>query len=356
MPKPEALRRTDIPSSSRASRSVFPAPLLRPILPLSAASVLISAVLLSLGGCGRGREAGIIAASGHIEATEVHLSSKVGGTVAALPRDEGDPIAAGEILAQIDTTDISLQLAAARADRDQAAAQLKLGLAGARAEDVQEAAALAARATADLDGAEKDLARMESLLQSGSGTAKARDDARTRRDQAAASLRAAQEQWKKLRSGSRPEEIEASRARLAGAAARVAQLEQQIRDATVRSPVDGILTERLVEQGELLAPGTEICVITELGQPWLTVYVGEPDLGRIHLGQGAEVRTDSGQTRDGKITFVSSQAEFTPKNVQTLQERVKLVYKVKITLENKDGLFKPGMPAEARIPAAGTRP
>lgn len=95
MPKPEALRRTDIPSSSRASRSVFPAPLLRPILPLSAASVLISAVLLSLGGCGRGREAGIIAASGHIEATEVHLSSKVGGTVAALPRDEGDPIAAG---------------------------------------------------------------------------------------------------------------------------------------------------------------------------------------------------------------------------------------------------------------------
>ncbi len=93
-------------------------------------------------------------------------------------------------------------------------------------------------------------------------------------------------------------------------------------------------------------------MITDLDDAWLTVYVGEPDLGRIRLGQEAEVVTDDGQTRKGKVTFIASKAEFTPKNVQTRDERVKLVYKVKIGLENKDGLFKPGMPAEARLRAA----
>jgi HlyD family secretion protein len=90
-------------------------------------------------------------------------------------------------------------------------------------------------------------------------------------------------------------------------------------------------------------------VVTDLQDAWLTVYVAEPDLGRIHLGDEAEVRTDGGETRKGRITFIATQAEFTPKNVQTRDERVKLVYKVKLGLENQDGLFKPGMPSEARL-------
>jgi HlyD family secretion protein len=90
-------------------------------------------------------------------------------------------------------------------------------------------------------------------------------------------------------------------------------------------------------------------VVTDLAKPWLTVYVAEPDLGRIKLGAPAEVVTDGGEKRPGKVIFIASQAEFTPKNVQTRDERVKLVYRVKIGLDNADGLFKPGMPAEARF-------
>ena len=172
----------------------------------------------------------------------------------------------------------------------------------------------------------------------------------------AARLAAMKESLARLRSGSRPEEIEASRARVAGAEARIAQLEQQLLDARVTSPLEGVVTEKIAEAGELLQAGSPLVVVTDLGSPWLTVYVTGPDLGRIRLGQEAEVVTDDGQSRKGTITFIASQAEFTPKNVQTRDERVKLVYKVKVGLDNPDGLFKPGMPAEAHVrAAAGTK-
>jgi len=243
--------------------------------------------------------------------------------------------------------DIALAAAAARADRDQAAADLRLRLAGAREEEIREAEAQVRRAEAELAGAERDLARMQALLESGSGTAKSRDDALTRRDLAAAGRAAAAEQLRRRRNGSRPEEIEAARARLAAGEARLAQLEQQLRDTRVVSPLDGVVTATAAEAGELIPPGSTICVITDLARPWLTVYVGGPDLDEVRVGGEAVVRTDGGAERTGRITFVADRAEFTPKNVQTREERERLVYRVKIGLENADGLFKPGMPAEA---------
>jgi HlyD family secretion protein len=303
--------------------------------------------------CSRGRDEGVIVASGHVEATEVRVATKVPGRLSRVAVEEGDRVTAGQLLAQVDTTDVSLALAAARAERSQADAELRLRLAGARPEDVGEAEANVQRARADLDGAEKDLERMEGLLASGSGTAKARDDARARRDGAAAALAAARERLARLKAGSRAEEIDAARARVAASEARIAQLDQQLRDAVLASPVDGVVTEKLAEAGELAATGTAVAVVSDLGKPWLTVYVPEPDLGRVRIGQDAEVRTDDGQVRTGRIASVASKAEFTPKNVQTRDERVKLVYKLKIGLPNGDGLFKAGMPAEARIRAAG---
>jgi HlyD family secretion protein len=197
---------------------------------------------------------------------------------------------------------------------------------------------------------------MQALLDRGSGTTKARDDARTRRDVLAARLGAMKQSLARLRAGSRVEEIDASRARVAATEARIAQLEQQLQDAHVTSPLDGVVTEKIAEAGEILQAGAPLVVVTDLRSPWLTVYVTGPDLGRIRLGQEAEVVTDDGQSRRGTITFIASQAEFTPKNVQTRDERVKLVYKVKVGLDNADGLFKPGMPAEARLQAeAGVR-
>jgi HlyD family secretion protein len=167
----------------------------------------------------------------------------------------------------------------------------------------------------------------------------------------AARLRGTQDALARARHGSRPQEIAESRARLAAMAAHAATLEQQIKDATVTSPLTGVVTEKVAQQGELPQPGSPLCVITDLANAWLTVYVAEPDLGRIRLGQPAEVVTDDGQRRGGHITYISPEAEFTPKNVQTRDERVKLVFKVKVGLDNRDGLFKPGMPATARFQA-----
>jgi membrane fusion protein YbhG len=317
-------------------------------LAVAGGAVLLGGLLA----CSRGDDGSSIVASGHVEATEVRLSTKVAGTLDELALDEGDPVEKGQTIARIDTTDAELALRGARADRSQAGADLRLRLAGFRSEDIAEAEAQVARARADLEGAERDLARMQGLLDSGSGTTKARDDAKTHRDLAAAALDAARERLRKMKAGSRPEEIDAARARLAAAEARIAQLQQEIDDATVVSPVSGVVTEKLAEAGELATRGTALVVVTDLKDAWLNVYVSEPDLARIRIGQEAEVVTDDGQKRRGHITFVASRAEFTPKNVQTRDERVKLVYKVKIGLDNDDGLFKPGMPAEARLKPA----
>ncbi|MGD8895258.1 MAG: efflux RND transporter periplasmic adaptor subunit [Acidobacteriota bacterium] len=303
--------------------------------------------------CGRGSENGQILASGHVEATEVLISTKVAGTLEQLAVDEGSEVEAGLEIARIDTVDTRLALQSAEAERALAQAELNLRLAGARKEDILEAKAQLARAEADLAGAARNLERMEGLLSVGSGTTKARDDARTRRDVAAANVEAARERLRRLEAGFRTEEKEAARARVQAADARIAQLEQQIEDAVIRSPVGGVVTQKLSEQGELMAPGAGIVVVTDLASAWLNAYIPEPELGRIRLGQEAEVVTDDGQTRPGRISFIASRAEFTPKNVQTRDERVKLVFRIKIALDNDDGLFKPGMPAEAHLQPTG---
>ena len=263
---------------------------------------------------------------------------------------------AGKEIARIDTVDTLLARESANAERALAQAELRLRLAGTRREDILEAKAQLGKAEADLAGAARDLERMQGLLSVGSGTTKSRDDARTRHDVAAASVEAAGARVRRLEAGFRDEEKDAARARTQAAEADIARLEQKIADATIRSPVDGVVTQKLSEQGELVAPGTGIIVVTNLASAWLNAYIPEPDLGRIRLGQEAEVVTDDGQRREGRVSFIASRAEFTPKNVQTRDERVKLVFRIKIALDNEDGLFKPGMPAEARLQPAGTSP
>jgi HlyD family secretion protein len=315
-----------------------------------AAVPLALALAALLAACGPRSDGGGATVSGHIEATEVRIAAKVGGRLELFALKEGDRVEKGQVVATIDATDTRLAIATAAADRDAARAELALRVAGARQEDIAEARAQVATIEADLAGAERELVRFEGLLASGSGTGKTRDDALTRRDALRARLAAAKQTVAKLERGSRSEEIDAARARVAAAEARIAQLEQQATDATITSPVAGFVTEKTAEQGELLAPGALLAVVTDLGSPWLTIYIGAPDLPRLRLGQSLEIATDAGDRRTGKITYVSPSAEFTPKNVQTRDERLKLVYRVKVGLENGDGLFKPGMPAEARLP------
>jgi HlyD family secretion protein len=309
-------------------------------------------LLLFAAACSGRREAGLIVASGHVEATRVRISTKVAGRLESLAMDEGDTVVSGQELGRIDVVDLRLALRQAVAQRDQAQAALRLHLAGARREDVAQQEAQVASADADLANAARDLQRMQALLDQGSGTPKSRDDAEARRDMAGARLKAAREALARLRAGSREEEIDAARAGVAAAEARIAQLEQQLKDAVIVSPLSGVVTAKVAEAGELLQSGAPLSEVTDLSDAWLNVYLPEAELGRIRIGQEAEVTTDSGQKRKGKVSFVASQAEFTPKNVQTMDERVKLVYKVKIALDNADGVFKPGMPAEAGLRAA----
>jgi HlyD family secretion protein len=303
--------------------------------------------------------------SGQIEATDVQVAAQVGGHLIELRVHEGDRVKAGDIVARLDTADAELALARVRAERAQADAQLRLLLAGARPEDIRQAEAQAATAESDvraadaeLTAAQADVDRFEALLAANSGSRKQRDDAVTRRDVAKERLqgardrlRAARENVARLRAGARREDIEAARARVTAMTAQIATAEKAIADATVRAPASGVVTETLADAGELVQPRAALVVITDLDRAWANVYIDEPLVPRIRVGQSATVFTDAGGTGvAGTISYISSKAEFTPRNVQTAEERSKLVYRLKISLDNRSGVFKTGMPVEAEIP------
>lgn len=314
-------------------------------IPVAAVASLLAVGLVA---CSKGRDGGLIHASGHVEATEVHLAAKVGGRLLEAPLEEGVPVAAGDLVARFDSVDLEHRLAQARAALDGADAHLALLLAGSRVEDLRRAEESLARAQAELDAARRDLVRFEGLADRGSATEKARDDARTRRDVAERTVAAVRADLDKLVAGPRRQEVDAARAERAAAVAQVAATSQQITDSVVLAPRDGVLTERVAEPGEVLPPGATLGVLTELARPWLNVWVDEPSLARVRLGDPVEVRVDGREgSLAGSVAFISPTAEFTPKNVQTPDERAKLVFRVKVALDNTDGLFKPGMPADA---------
>jgi HlyD family secretion protein len=309
-------------------------------------------------------------ATGYVEATDVRVAPEVGGRVLEIGFREGDRIATGAMLAKIDTRETEIAIRRATADRRQMDAQLRLLQAGSRQEDIRQGASQVRSAQADVRAAEAELTaatadveRFESLLRANAGSVKQRDDAVTRRDVAAARQRAAQDHAQaaadnlaRLRAGSRPQEIEAARARVAAADAQIASLEKNLADAVLKSPVAGIVTSKLIDPGEMIAPKVPVVVITDLDHAWANVYVDEPVVPLLKIGQPAVLITDAGQRLDGTITFISPKAEFTPRNVQTAEERSKLVYRIKVTADNHNGVLKPGMPVEAELTAARAQP
>jgi HlyD family secretion protein len=327
-----------------------------------AAIALAGAVALA--GCHRNGTGGPPRASGYVEATEVRVSPEVGGRVVEVAVAEGDRVEAGALVARLDTADTEIARRRAVAERDQAAAQLRLLQAGARIEDIRQAKAQADSAQddvhaaeAELQSAEADLQRFEALLASNSGSRKQRDDAATRRQVAASRVsaargrtRAADEALARFKAGARPEEIAAAKARVAAVEAQIAALDKAIADAVLKSPVGGVVTAKLVDAGEIVAPRSPIVVVTDLDAAWANVYVDEPIVPRLRLGQKATLVTDAGQRLEGTITFISSKAEFTPRNVQTAAERSKLVYRIKVSVDNRAGVLKAGMPVEAELP------
>jgi HlyD family secretion protein len=327
--------------------------------------------LASVASCHRETETGPPRASGYIEATDVHVASKVAGRVAAVKAVEGQHVNAGDVLVTLETTETDLALTRAHADRTQADAQWRLLKAGSRPEDIQQAEAQVAAAGADRRAAESEVtaaradeARYDQLLKANAGARKPYDDAVARRERSEAALKASDDKLRaatavvdRLKAGSRPEEIEAAQARVAGADAQIATLEHDRAEAVIAAPLSGVVSSRLVEPGELVSPRTALLVMLDLDHAWANAYVDEPIVPLLRIDQPATVTTDAGSHADGRISFISSEAEFTPRNVQTSAERAKLVYRVKVAVDNRQGLFKPGMPVEVvfAAPAAGGR-
>jgi HlyD family secretion protein len=319
-------------------------------------------------GCHAKEKAAGRTASGYVEATEVRVAAKVAGRVASVAVNEGQRVEAGQVLVTLATTDTDLAVSRAQADRAQAVAQLQLLQAGSRPEDVQQAAAQQASAESDRRAAEADLAaaradeaRFEQLLASRSGSQKQRDDAVTRRQLAEARLRGTEDRIRaaaavvaRLHAGARPEEIAGARARVASADAQLAALENDRKEAVIVAPSAGTVTSRLIEPGELATPRTPLIVIVDLDHAWANVYVDEPMVPSVKIDAPVTIKTDAGDQLTGRVAFVSPQAEFTPRNVQTADERAKLVYRVKVLVDNQKGILKPGMSVIADFgPAAG---
>lgn len=306
----------------------------------------------------------LLRVSGHVEATEVRLAADAGGRILELPLHEGDRVDVGALVARLDARDAMLALERARADVALAEAQLRLVQAPARAEDLAQVAAQidtaradAAATRAELAAAEDDLQRHESLLANRSGTRKQRDDAATRREVARervaaadARIRAAEQSLARLDAGARREEVEAARARVTSTSAQIATLEKLVADATLLSPAAGIVTARLAEPGEVAAPRQPLIVVTDLDRAWADLFVPEPAVPRIRTGQAATLFTDAGGPGiEGTVEWISPKAEFTPRNVQTADERSKLVYRIRVRVDNRDGVLKSGMPVEAEL-------
>jgi len=289
--------------------------------------------------------------SGNVEAHESLVSFKVTGRIVALPVEEGMTLQAGDLIARLDNADYRQQLAADDAAARLRERQLALGLAGSRPQDMEAAKLAVMDAQADLDQKKKDFARYQALYEKDEIPGQTRDQAATNVTRAQDTLDRDQQVYSELVEGTRKEELAVDRATV-HQAEQVADMSKiRLSYTVLHAPFNGVVLVRQVELGEVVAPGTPIVTLGDLDHLWVRVYVPETDLGKVHWGQTVEVRTDSfpGKTYPGHVAFISSEAEFTPKSVQTEKERVTLVYRVKVDVDNPHHELKPGMPADVEV-------
>jgi membrane fusion protein YbhG len=299
---------------------------------------------------------GPLDASGTVEATDAQLGFEAAGRIDTILVREGDRVPAGRELARLDQAEL-------RARRREAAAQLAAAQAtlaelvrGSRPEEVAQGRDQLAAAEQRLADAQRDLDRNKRLFEGGAVSREALDKAqlafdvaRSQRDQATQALRL-------LEAGPRSERIDAQRAAVAAGQGTVQQIDAMLANAVIRAPFDGVVTVKDREVGETVAAGAPVLTLTNLNDRWVRIYLPETRIGAVHLGEAATITADTyrGKTYRGEVSFIASEAEFTPKNVQTKDERVKLVYavKVRITGDSSDDL-KPGIPADVLLGAAG---
>ncbi len=298
-----------------------------------------------------GNDKNTISESGTIEATEVVISSQVAGKILKILKEEGAKVSAGDTLLTIDKEALDLQLNQALAARDMAKAQYDLMVKGARKEDIAQAQEGLKQADANFNNAKADKDRMENLYNGKAITKKQWDDASTRFDIAQAQYVSAKENFAKIKNIARPEEIAQAKANYEKAEAAVGLIQKSIRDSYIISPINGFIVKKFVEEGETVSMMSSLVKVADLSSMKLSIYVSETDLGKVKLGQKAEVTVDAfkNKTYNGVVEYISPEAEFTPKNIQTKDERTKLVFEVKIRVSNPNFELKSGMPADAKI-------
>ena len=302
-------------------------------------------------GCGNNNEKNTIISSGTIESTDVTVSSKSQGQIKRLLVDEGSQVKSGDLLVEIDHDLLDIQLRQAEANVEQSDAQLKLLIVGSRKEDIKQSEDQLSQAKINLNQAKSDLDRYKALYESNTVTQKQLEDAQTKYDLTLSQYNSASENVQKIKRIARPEEIEQARATVKKNIASVDLLKQNIQDCKVYAPVNGIISKKYIEAGEMVTMNTSLLKISDLETVNLMIYVNETELGKVKLGQTADITTDtySDKVYKGKIIFISPEAEFTPKTIQTQDERTKLVFGVKIEIPNPQFELKSGMPADSKI-------
>jgi HlyD family secretion protein len=302
-------------------------------------------------GCGKASENNSITASGTIESVNVTVSSKSSGTIKKINFKEGDRVKKGDLLVEISHDLLDIQLRQSEAGVDLAMAQLKLLKSGARKEDIKQSEELVRQAKINLDLAKLDKERATELYRQDATTKKNYDDALGRYDLALTQYNSTKENLQKVKTIVRPEEIEQAQANLKRAIATVDLLRQSIEDCKIFAPVEGFVSKKFIEEGENTVIGASLLRISNLETVDLVIYIAETDIAKVRLGQDTEIKIDAykDKTYNGKIIFISPEAEFTPKNIQTPDERTKLVFAVKIQIPNPQFELKPGLPADAKI-------
>jgi HlyD family secretion protein len=318
------------------------------------ATTILIAATIAVGGFywrNSGPTDGRIFVNGNIEATEVDLSFRIAGQINGLPIEEGDRVQKGQTISTLDTDTLVTQQGAARSEIASARATLDELEEGTRSEQILQARAQLKAAESRKKNAQDEFDRYSALVKEGAVSASTYDLRETTLKVAVEEYNNALQRLTELERGPREQQIRAARHRLERAEWELKKIDLDIEHSVLTTPVSGAVLVKAAELGEVVLPGAPVATVAAIDEVWLKGYISERDLGRVKLGQRAEITTDTYPHKiyPGVVTFISSRAEFTPKNVQTKEERVKQVYRLKITILNPHQELKIGMPAEGYI-------
>ncbi len=313
--------------------------------------VVVAAILVAVFARGRGEETAVIA-SGTVETTEAALGFLTAGRIDSIGVQEGATVAQGDQLAWLDGDALEASRQAAAAQLRSARARLQELEAGFRSEEVAQGRAALRAADERLADARREAERAERLFEGGAISEQQRDRAATALEVAAAEQSRAAEQALLFERGYRSEQVATQRAIVAQAEASLAQVDAQLAHTVIVAPFDGTVTVRHREPGEVVGAGVAVLTVRDPSDRWVRIYVPENRVGQLSLGQPATITADAypDAQYDGTVTFIADEAEFTPRNVQTSEERVKLVFRVKVRINTAAAdALKPGLPADVRM-------